>query len=144
MCSSDLLSNPTYNAVQQGDNISLFLPDVIKVRKVIAGNTTNYPDANNFTDVTDHFGLLSGMTDEEYDHAALQLLSGYDTVNAKLLVHVDFFQHIYTAGANVSYFSVDSYDQSLYYAGVIPIYKSMTSSKDYYLRDCLEIGRAHV
>ena len=53
------LSNSSYNAVQQGDNISLFLPDVAKVRKVLAGNTTNYPDANNFSDITGSFSINS-------------------------------------------------------------------------------------
>ena len=132
------LSNPTYNSVQQGDQISLFTPDVIRVRKVLAGNTTNYPDSHNCRDVTDHFGALFGISDDIYDHAALELLSGYDTINAKLLVHVDFYQHIYSAGANVSYFSVDSYDPAIYNAGEIPVYKSSMSNKVFYLRDCLD------
>ena len=132
------LTNPTYNAVQQGDIISLFAPDVIKVRKILAGNTTNFPDANNYRDVTQSFGINFGVNDDMYDHANLQLLSGYDTVNAKILVHVDMYQHIYAAGSNVSYFSVDSYTQSIYDAGQIPIYKSMATNETYYLRDCLD------
>jgi hypothetical protein len=132
------LTNPTYNAVHQGDVISLFAPDVIKVRKILAGNTTNFPDANNYKDVTQSFGVNFGVSDDMYDHANLQLLSGYDTVSAKMLVHVDLYQHIYAAGSNVSYFSVDSYAQSIYDAGQIPIYKSMATNQTYYLRDCLD------
>jgi hypothetical protein len=132
------LTNPTYNAIQQGDIISLFCPDVLRVRAVIAGNSTIVPNNTVYTDVTQSFGLNSGASDDLYDHANLQLLSGYDTVNAKLLVHVDMYQHIYAAGSNVSYFSVDSYAQSIYDAGQIPIYKSMATNQTYYLRDCLD------
>ena len=132
------LANANYNAVQQGGTISLFTPDVVRVRKILAGNTTHFPDANNYKDVTESFGVNYGADDEKYDHASLQLLSGYDSINAKMLVHVDFYQHIYTAGSNVSYFSADSYAQSIYESGQIPIYKSAATNKTYYLRDCLD------
>lgn len=132
------LTNPTYNAIQQGDIISLFCPDVLRVRAVIAGNSTIVPNNTVHTDVTQSFGLISGVSDDSYDHSRLQLLSGYDTVNAKLLVHVDMYQHIYSAGSNVSYFSVDSYAESIYNSGQIPIYKSSDTNQIYYLRDCLD------
>jgi Domain of unknown function (DUF4815) len=132
------LANANYNSVRQGDTISLFTPDVIKIRKILAGNTTHFPDANNYRDVTQSFGINFGVNDDMYDHASLQLLSGYDTVNAKMLVHVDMYQHIYASGSNLSYFSADSYAQSIYDAGQIPIYKSTATNQTYYLRDCLD------
>jgi len=132
------LANANYNSVRQGDTISLFTPDVIKIRKILAGNTTHFPDANNYRDVTQSFGINFGVNDDMYDHASLQLLSGYDTVNAKMLVHVDMYQHIYSSGSNVTYFSVDSYSDAIYSAGKIPIYKSAATNQTYYLRDCLD------
>lgn len=131
------LTNPTYNSISQGDRISLFCPDVIRVRKILAGSSTAVPNESNYTDVTQHFGLHSGQYDDVYDHAYLELLPGYDAINAMLLVHVDMFQHNYASGSNVSYFSVDSYETSIYGSGQIPIYKS-SSGDTFYLRDCLD------
>jgi len=132
------LTNPTYNSVRQGDVISLFTPDVVKVRKIIAGNSSSFPDANNARDVTQNFAFNANANDDMYDHSSLQLISGADSINAKLLVHVDFYQHVYTSGANVSYFSSESYDVTIYNSGQIPIYKSSQSGETYFLRDCLD------
>ena len=41
------LTDLTFNTVRPGDSISLFVPDVVKIRKVLAGNTTHLPDVNN-------------------------------------------------------------------------------------------------
>ena len=131
------LTDPTYNLVSPGDSISLFVPDVVKLHKVIAGNTTHLPDANNATDVTNRFYIDYGQRDDMYDHARLVLKQGYDSPNARLLVHVDFYQHIYASAANVSFFSVDSYSQSQYDSGSIPIYTSQDGTV-YNLRDCLD------
>lgn len=131
------LTNPEYNSVSHNDIISLFVPDVVRIRRVLAGNTTSLPDSTNYTDVTENFELNTGATDEIYDHASLRLISGYNTINAKMLVHVDMFQHIYAAGSNVSFFSVDSYSETLYNTGKIPNYVSDTGDV-YVLRDCLD------
>lgn len=131
------LTDVNFNTVRPGDSISLFVPDVVKVRKVLAGNTTHLPDVNNVTDITERFYVDYGQRDDFYDHAKLILKAGYDSPNAKLLVHVDFYQHVYVAGANVSFFSVDSYSQAQYENGAVPIYTSSTG-KVYYLRDCLD------
>ena len=131
------LTDVNFNTVRPGDSISLFVPDVVKIRKVLAGNTTHLPDVNNVTDITERFYVDYGQRDDVYDHAKLILKAGYDSPNAKLLVHVDFYQHVYVAGANVSFFSVDSYSQNQYESGAIPIYTSSTG-KVYYLRDCLD------
>jgi hypothetical protein len=132
------LTSATYNAVRQGDTISLFTPDVIRVRKVVAGNSSSFPDANNAVDVTERFAFNGNANDDMYDHSSLQLISGEDSINAKLLVHVDFYQHVYTSGANVSYFSSDSYANTIYDSGQIPIYKSSGTGETYFLRDCLD------
>lgn len=131
------LTNPTYNAIRPGDSISLFIPDVVRVRRVLQGNTTHVPDENNAVDITNRFLVDYGQKDDRYDHAKLVLRSGYDSPNGMLLVHVDLFQHIYATGSNVSFFSADSYSQTLYDNGAIPIYTS-SDGDIYYLRDCLD------
>ena len=131
------LTDVTFNSVRPGDSISLFVPDVVKIRKVLAGNTTHLPDVNNVRDITDHFYIDYGQRDDVYEHAKLILKTGFDNPNAKLLVHLDLYQHVYISGSNVSFFSVDSYSESKYESGSIPIYKSSTG-KVYYLRDCLD------
>ena len=131
------LTDLTFNTVRPGDSISLFVPDVVKIRKILAGNTTNLPDANNVRDITDNFYIDYGQRDDVYEHAKLILKTGFDNPNAKLLVHLDLYQHVYVGGSNVSFFSVDSYSESKYESGSIPVYKS-SSGKVYYLRDCLD------
>jgi hypothetical protein len=131
------LGNVTYNTVRPGDDISLFVPDVVKVNKILAGNTTHYPDANNFTDITNRFFVDYGQRDDMYDHAKLILKSGYDSPAAKILVHCDFYQHVYASGSNVSFFSVDSYSQTQYENGAVPYYTAKDGTV-YALRDCLD------
>jgi hypothetical protein len=131
------LGNTQFNTVRPGDSISLFIPDVVRVRAILAGNTTSYPDANNVQDITNNFYVDYGQRDDIYEHAQLILKEGADAPTAKLLVHVDFYQHIYAAGANVAYFSVDSYANTQYETGSIPVYTSSTGTV-YYLRDCLD------
>jgi hypothetical protein len=130
------LTDPTYNSVRPGDEINLFVPDVIKVNKILRGNTTNLPDANNFADITDYFLIDYGQRDDIYDHAKLILKEGYDVSNAQILVHVDFYQHVYNS-SNTSFFSIDSYPEAQYNNGTIPIYLSQTGVT-FNLRDCLD------
>jgi len=66
------------------------------------------------------------------------LKDGYDSPIAKLLVHVDYYEHIYSEVSDkTTFFSVDSYPQSHYTNGIIPIYTSSTGTV-YNLRDCLD------
>jgi hypothetical protein len=130
------LPNTTFNSVRPGDSISLFIPDIVRVNKILKGNTTNYPDINNFTDVTNDFLVDYGQRDDMYDHAKLILKEGSDVTNARLLVHVDFYQHIYNS-TNTSFFSVDSYPLTQYENGTIPVYISQNGVQ-LNLRDCLD------
>jgi hypothetical protein len=131
------ITSVDYTTVRPGDSISLYVPDVVRVRKVIAGNSTMLPNATVYTDITDHFYVDYGQRDDRYEHAKLILKDGYDSPSAKLLVHVDYYEHIYATGSNVSFFSVDSYTQEEYENGTIPIYTSSTGVV-YNLRDCLD------
>ena len=60
------LGDTTYNSIRPGDSISLFVPDVVKLHKVLAGNTTHYPDADNVTDITNRFYIDYGQRDDLY------------------------------------------------------------------------------
>lgn len=132
------LTNPTYNAVRTGDAISLFVPDVIKVNKVLLGTTSSTPDSDNYLDITNYFKIDYGQRDDKYDHARLILKQGYNAPNGKILVHVDFFEHIISLVDNkISYFGPASYSTEEYNNNKIPIYTS-TANTVYNLRDCLD------
>lgn len=131
------LSNTTYNTVRPGDEISLFVPDVVKVNKILAGNSTHYPDQYNVVDVTNRFSIDYGQKDNMYDHAKIILKSGYDSPSSKMLVHVDMYLHEFNPATNVSFFSVDSYSAAQYENGAIPIYTARDGTT-YNLRDCLD------
>ena len=119
-----------------GDSISLYTPDVINIRGIYKGNTAANTTADSSSeDITDHFAINLGQSEELYDHAKITLKQGYPAPNAQLTIHCDFYQHTYPPGA--TYFSVDSYDPSIYQAGQIPIYFSETTGT-YFLRDCLD------
>jgi len=139
------ITNTDYTTVLPGDSISLYIPDVIKVRKVFAGTSTALPNGviestqtvPGFRDITNHFYIDYGQKDNKYNHAKLILKQGYDSPSAQLLVHVDYYQHIYATGTNVSFFSADSYSNDEYELGIIPVYTS-SSGIVYNLRDCLD------
>lgn len=115
--------------------MSLWVPDVVRIRRVLKGNTTSYPTATNFTDITDHFRFDNGQRDNFYLHGRLILKAGYPSPSAKLLVHCDFYNHEYTS-AN-AFFCVDSYPESDYTTGSIPVHVSERYGA-LNLRDCID------
>lgn len=129
------ITDPEMTDIYPGDSISLYVPDVVKIRKVLKGNVTHFADVDNFEDITDHFNIDYGQRDDLYDHCKLILKQGYPTPYAKLTVHVDYYLHTYPVGA--SYFSVDSYDEGVYNAGTIPIYYS-SKNGSFNLQDCID------
>jgi len=126
--------DPNVTAIYPGDSINLYVPDVVKIRKVLAGTYADNPDSTNYQDITDNFVVDYGQSDELYDHCKLILKQGYPSPNAKMLVHVDFFEH---DGVGTSYFSVESYEADVYEDGNIPVYYS-NDGYVYFLRDCLD------
>lgn len=129
------ITDPSMTTVNPGDAISLYVPDVIKIRKILKGTYGSEPSSGSFTDVTDWFTVDYGQRDTIYDHAKIILKQGYSTPNSQLLIHCDFFNHTYPAGA--SFFSVDSYEPAVYSNGEVPVYYGQDGSI-YYLRDCLD------
>lgn len=129
------ITDPSLTQIGPGDSINLYVPDVVRVRKILKGNTSSVATSDNYQDITDHFYVDYGQSDELYEHAKLILKQGYPSPNAKLTVHLDFYEHTYPAGA--SYFCADSYEQSIYESGEIPVFVS-SKTGTYLLRDCLD------
>lgn len=118
-----------------GDSISLYTPDVIRIREVLLGNTTNYPDQYNFQNITEYFSFEGGQKDELYDHAKIILKQGYPTPNAKMSILVDYYNH--SEDSSNTFFTVDSYSQAEYEQGTIPTHFS-SKYGTYNLRDCID------
>jgi len=131
------ITDPTYTNIYPGDSINLFVPDIVKIRKIIKGTVNDPADSGNYTDITDHFVVDYGQKDDIYDHAKLILKQGYPSPNAQMTVHFDFYEHLYPAGGDSTFFCVDSYDSSIDDAGSTPIYYSSKNGV-YDLRDCLD------
>jgi hypothetical protein len=117
---------------------------LVSVRKKAGSNFTATTEG---TDVTSHFTLDSGMTDNYYGHAKLVKKSTSSLSigsTDRLLVKLDYFTHS-TGGKG--YFSVDSYpvddvnagtDTTKIFTYEIPLYTSPTSGVKYDLRDCID------
>jgi hypothetical protein len=128
------LENDVTN-VAPGEKISLYVPDVVKIRKILKGNATAWPTSTNFSDITDYFSFDSGQKDEFYDHAQITLKSGYSAPNARITIHCDMFSHSYDS--NGTFFCVNSYPSDMYDNGTIPIFVS-SKYGTLPLRDCLD------
>lgn len=121
--------------IGSGESINLYVPDVIRVREVLKGNSTNYPDQDNFKNITEHFIFEGGQKDELYDHAKLTLKQGYPSPNARMAVLVDYYRH--SEDSSNTFFTVDSYSQEEYEQGRIPVHYSRKYGA-YQLRDCID------
>lgn len=121
--------------IAPGEKISLFVPDVSRIRRILKGTAAAWPTSATYTDITDNFSFDSGQRDELYDHGTITLKSGYSTPNAKIIVHCDFFDHTYDS--NGTFFCVNSYGAGLYENGTIPVYVS-SKYGIFPLRDCLD------
>jgi hypothetical protein len=118
-----------------GDSLSLYVPDVLRVRRILKSNGDLWPSSTNYFDVTDHFTFDGGQKDEIYDHATITLKQGYPTPNAKLLIHLDYYKH--SEDSSNTFFSVDSYTQEEYESGTIPIHYSRKYGR-FNLRDSID------
>ena len=119
---------------------------LVSVRKKTGSNFSTLTDGS---DVTNYFSIDTGMRDNYYDHARLQLKTpGSLSIGAtdRLLVTFDHFTHSHSSG--VGFFSVDSYpvndstagtDTSKIFTYEIPLYSSPTTGLTYDLRDSLDI-----
>lgn len=117
-----------------GERQSLFVSDVIKIRKVYdSANLSHAPNTTNMIDITDRYTFDSGQTDNYYDHAAIILKPGSSAPTGQTAVLFDYYQHTGTG-----YLSAKSYANTIYETEQIPIYQSI-SGKTYNLRDCIDL-----
>lgn len=129
------ITNPIVTNIEPGDPISLYVPDVIRVKKILlSSNSQQNVNSTNFIDATDHFYVNYGQTDNLYDHASIILKQGYAAPNTTMLIHLDYYEHDTTKN---TFFSLDSYSLSDYENGEIPVYVS-NKTGIYNLRDCLD------
>lgn len=81
--------------------------------------------------ISSSFVLSDGQKDNWYDHGYIKYFGPTSGVPGNVLVTYDYFTH---SGDGPC--TVDSYPESYYRS--IPNYKSVTDSKEYNLRDCLD------
>ena len=119
---------------------------LISVRQKTS-SPTRFASLAEGTDVTSHFTLDSGMTDNFYDHAKLvkKSTSGLTiSTNDRFLVKFDYFTHSSSSG--VGYLTVDSYpvndsaaNTATIFTQEIPLFTSSADGITYDLRDCIDI-----
>jgi hypothetical protein len=118
---------------------NLGIPDVHRIRSIIANNSTFSITG---IDVTSSFVLENGQRDNHYDHARIRNIGGIDLENQYLLVELDHFEPDYSTG--FGYFSVDSYPvndnvsaNTTIFTYEIPTYISSTGT-EFNLRNVLD------
>ena len=116
-----------------GERQSLFVADVVKIKKIYDSGSLSVVPTSSSTDITDRYTLDSGQTDNYYDHAAIILKPGASAPTGQTAVLFDYYTHTGTG-----YLSAKSYSETLYNTEQIPIYQSI-SGKKYNLRDCIDL-----
>jgi len=124
------------------ENISLYVSDVKKIRKIIntksAGTAAaDFMLSDSTYDITSLFQLDNGQRDNLYDHASIQLVAGASVPKGNILVIFDYYAH--TGGDG--YFNVNSYlapnSSSPESYAEIPVYTSR-KGKQYRLTDSID------
>ena len=127
----------------------LGLSDGHKLREVrLSTGNAFFSSTSGGTDVTAHFELDDGGTDNYYDHAKLskKSSSSHSVANGNVyLVKLDYFTHDTSQG--VGYFSVDSYsiddvdsaNTTAIQTKDIPLYTSPQTGNEFDLRGCLDL-----
>jgi hypothetical protein len=116
-----------------GEKQSLFVSDVIKIKKIYDSQSLATAPTASSLDITDRYIFNSGQTDGYYDHASISLKPGSQPPTGQTAVLFDYFTHTGTG-----YISAGSYPLNLYETEQIPIYKS-SLGKIYNLRDCIDL-----
>ena len=117
-----------------GEKQSLFIGDVVKIKKIYDSGSLSSQPTSSSTDITDRYIFDSGQTDNYYDHSSIILKPGAQPPTGQTAVLFDYFQHSAAKG----YFSALSYSSDVYNNNKIPIYINKTL-KTYNLRDCIDL-----
>ena len=78
-----------------------------------------------------NYVLDNGQRDNFYDHGTIKFIGATSAIPGNVLVTFAYFTH-----TGEGPLTVESYSANIY--GQIPIYRSITDSKNYSLRDCLD------
>jgi hypothetical protein len=116
-----------------GEKQSLYVSDVIKIRKIYDSESLTAAPTSTSLDITDRYIFDSGQNDNYYDHASIILKPGAQPPSGQTAVLFDYFTQ-----TGVGYLSAKSYAETLYNTEQIPLYKS-ESGKIYNLRDCIDM-----
>jgi len=121
-------------------DLSLYIPDVISLVKVVQSANSSTPvalaDVSDPTkDITTYYTLDTGQKDGYYGMAKIRLKSGSPPPTGQIRVFVNYYDH----DQNQGYFSVDSYPNANNQTGYadIPQYTS-PSGRVFSLRDCID------
>lgn len=117
-----------------GEKQSLYVSDVINIKKIYDSGSINVAPTLNSTDITNRYVFESGQTDNYYNHSSIILKPGSQPPAGQVAVLFDYFQHTSAKG----YISARSYESTVYNTNKIPIYINKTS-KVYNLRDCIDL-----
>jgi hypothetical protein len=118
-----------------GSNNSLYVPDVFKVIKIYESGSDSFaPNSTNAIDVTNNFYLDSGQNLNYYDHSKLVLKPGATAPKGQTVAMIQYYEH---SSAINGYFDVDSYPDTQYANGTIPVFVSSTGDR-YNLRDAVD------
>lgn len=121
------LQTVTLTGVTPAAQITLTKTDIYRIVSITSGSD----------DVTSSYTLDNGQTDYYYGLGKLNLNSVLPTSN--LTIVFEYFEH----SGSGNYFSIDSYKTTLgetndEYVSKVPIYFSKTTSKSYYLGNCID------
>ena len=117
--------NPTL-----GDYDDLGKSDVLRIKGIYMSSDFNTtPNTSTDPDISSRYELDNGQRENFYDHGRIRLKPGSSAPTGQIKVVFDYFTH----GAG-DYFSVDSYDSTLY--SLIPSFDSIKGKIQ--LRDALD------
>lgn len=111
-----LKNGVVYTAIQPSSNVSVL-------------NTNVWTRVN--STVSSYFVFSDGQKDNWYDHGTIKYFGATSAVPGNVLVTYDYFTH-----SGEGPIVADSYPEAYYSS--IPTYKSVTTSREYKLRDCLD------
>jgi hypothetical protein len=105
-----------YKAISPSSNVSVYTSNSWSSLPAVSSN---------------NYVLNDGQRDNFYDHASIKYIGGTSSIPGNVLVTFSYFTH--TGEGPIT---AESYSANLYSA--LPIYRSVTDSKEYVLRDSID------
>jgi hypothetical protein len=114
---------------------SLYVADVIAITGVydFGDNVVDTANLSSAIDITSNYELITGQTDNSYNHSQIRLLSNSEGPKGNVVIFADYLYH-----SGSGYFSVDSYINGGIEYKDIPTYTSPISGRTIFLRDVID------